>query len=56
MTITELASLVRKMRQAQINARLYFTPEWKKAAEDLEQQVDDACTEIISGNQQTFKF
>jgi hypothetical protein len=44
------------MRQAQINARLYFTPEWKKAAEDLEQQVDDACTEIISGNQQQLKF
>jgi cell fate (sporulation/competence/biofilm development) regulator YmcA (YheA/YmcA/DUF963 family) len=56
MTITELASLVRKMRHHQRNALIYRTPEWKKAAEDLEQQVDDACAEIISGNQQTLKF
>jgi hypothetical protein len=56
MTITELASLVRKMRHTQRNARMYFTPEWKKAAEHLEQQVDDACTKILSGNQQQLKF
>jgi hypothetical protein len=56
MTITELASLVRKMRHTQRNTRLYFTPEWKKSAENLEKQVDDACTEIISGNQQKLKF
>jgi hypothetical protein len=56
MTITELASLVRNIRQAQINARIYFTPEWKKAAEDLEKQVDDACTKILLSNQQQLKF
>ena len=56
MTTKELALLVRKMRIAQCNARIYFTPEWKKAAEDLEQQVDDACTEILSGTQSELKF
>jgi hypothetical protein len=56
MTTKELALLVRKLRQAQTNARMYFTPEWKKAAEDLEQQVDDACTEILSGTQSEIKF
>jgi hypothetical protein len=56
MTITQLASLVRKMRHYQRNALIYRTPEWEKEAADLEKQVDDACTKILSGNQQQLKF
>jgi hypothetical protein len=56
MTITELASLVRKMRMAQDAAKIFFGDERKAKAKDLEDQVDKACTHILLDNQQTLKF
>jgi hypothetical protein len=56
MTTKELAILVNNMRLAQKKAKAYYTDAWKLRAEDLEQQVDEACTEVLSGNQSELNF
>ena len=56
MTTKELAILVNNMRLAQKKAKAFYTDAWKLKAEDLEQQVDNACTSILSGTQSELKF